>query len=174
MSKEKKQKPENTPEQNLQPVSLSVVYAKEDDALASEVKYSLLPLEKLQRINLHDLSALTEQDELKEDDITVLKNSSLVLILVSPDLMAKDFCYSEEMGILAERARLKQQVLIPVILRPTPFWKELSFGKFEELPKDGDAMSEYEELDRALYDVAKGIKKQIHKIIEKAHEEVSL
>jgi hypothetical protein len=98
----------------------------------------------------------------------------MVLILISPDLMSKDFCYSEEMGILAERARLKQQTLLPIILRPTPFWKELSIGKFDELPKDGDALSEYEELDRALFEVAKGVKKHLHKLIEKAHEEVSL
>lgn len=174
MSKEKKQNPESTMEPTLQPISVGVVYAREDEALASEVKYSLLPLEKLHRIKLHDLSTLTEQEEQKEEDITALRNSAMVLILISPDLMSKDFCYSEEIGILAERARIKQQALVPIILRPTPFWKELSFGKSEELPKDGDAMSEYEELDRALYEVAKGIKKQIHKIIEKAHEEVSL
>jgi hypothetical protein len=173
MSKEKKLSPKS-PEQTLQPVAVSVVYAKEDEAMASELKFSLLPLEKLQRIRLHDLSVLTEDKLAKEEDFALLKSSSLVLFLISPDFLAKDFCYNDETSLLAESCRLKQQILVPVIVRPTPFWKELSFGKAEELPKDGDAMSEYEEIDRALYEVAKGIKKHINKIIEKAHEEVSL
>ncbi len=173
MSKEKKQISER-PEESCRAVLVSLIYAKEDETMASDIKYALLPMEKLGKIKLQDFSKLTLSDNAEEEDLAVLKSSSLVLVLISPDFLAKDFCYSEDARLLIESAQSKQLLLIPIILRPSPLWKEVNFGKFEELPKDGDAMTEYQNNDRALHDVVKGIKKQIYKIIERTPHEVSI
>jgi hypothetical protein len=48
-----------------------------------------------------------------------LQDASIILLLVSPDFLASDYCYSMEMQWALERHHTGESHVIPILLRPT-------------------------------------------------------
>ena len=63
------------------------------------------------------------------------KRADLILLLVSADFLASDYCYQEEMGMALEREANGEARVVPVILRACD-WKGAPFGKLQGFPKD--------------------------------------
>lgn len=102
-----------------------------------------------------DISAGTEwEPEIQKH----LNEAQIILLLVSPDFMASEYCYGIEMKKAMERHERKEAHVIPVILRPV-LWHGSSFGKLQALPIDGKPITdpEWHNLDKAFFSVAEGI-----------------
>ena len=56
-----------------------------------------------------------------------LETASLILLLISPDFLASDYCYELEMQRALERQQAGQARVIPIILRPCD-WQRTPFG----------------------------------------------
>jgi hypothetical protein len=61
--------------------------------------------------------------------------AQVILLLVSPDFIASDYCYERETLRAIERHKAGQARVIPVILRPFD-WHDLPFGKLQAAPRD--------------------------------------
>ena len=86
-----------------------------------------------------------------------LNKADIVLLLVSPDFLASDYCYEIEMKrALARHASGKARV-IPVILRPCD-WHYTPFGTLQAVPKDAKPITSWADHDEAFLDVVKAIK----------------
>jgi len=59
---------------------------------------------------------------------------------------------------------------LPVLVKLTPFWKDLVIGKLDYLPIDGKPISQWKNEEEALFDVTKYIKKMIKKLAGKEEE----
>lgn len=81
----------------------------------------------------------------------------MILLLVSPDFIASDYCYEREMNRALERHQRGDARVIPVILRPCD-WKDLPFGKLLATPKDGRPITKWPNVDEAFQDVVSAIK----------------
>jgi hypothetical protein len=66
---------------------------------------------------------------------THLNAAQIVLMLVSPDFMASDYCYGIEMVQAMKRHDSGEVCVIPIILRPVR-WQEASFSTLQVLPSD--------------------------------------
>lgn len=86
-----------------------------------------------------------------------LDSADLILLLVSPNFIASDYCYDLEMTRAMEKHRNGEARVIPVILRPCD-WHELPFGKLQAIPKDGKAIKTWPDIDEAFLDVVRAIK----------------
>lgn len=115
-------------------VSVFFCYAHEDEALLNKLKTHLRPFQRQGLIDVwhdRDISAGTEWErEIKKH----LNEARIILLLVSPDFMNSDYCYSVEMKRALERHDRKEALVIPVILRPI-YWQSL-LGKLQALPTD--------------------------------------
>ena len=60
----------------------------------------------------------------------------IILLLISPDFMASDYCYEREMKIAMQRHLQGDAVVIPVIIRPCD-WESAPFGRLSASPKQG-------------------------------------
>ncbi|HEX9732648.1 MAG TPA: AAA family ATPase, partial [Thermoanaerobaculia bacterium] len=87
-----------------------------------------------------------------------LEKAHVILLLVSPDFIASDFCWSTEMARAMERHEAGTARVIPVLLRPVDNWQEAPFGKLQGLPPGGKAVTEHANRDVALRDVAAGVR----------------
>jgi uncharacterized protein YegL len=87
-----------------------------------------------------------------------LKAAEIILLLVSPDFMNSDYCYSIEMKRALERHESGEARVIPVILRPV-YWQGV-LGNLQALPKDALPVTdpEWHNLDRAFYNITEGIR----------------
>jgi hypothetical protein len=108
----------------------------------------------------HDqqISAGTEWAGQIEDQ---LSSAHVILLLVSADFLASDYCYDVEMRRAMERHDAGEARVIPVILRPVDNWQQAPFGKLHALPHDGKPIILWQPLDLAFVDVAAGIRAAI-------------
>ncbi|HEY1348873.1 MAG TPA: TIR domain-containing protein [Ktedonobacteraceae bacterium] len=137
-------------------IKIFFCYAREDEALLQDLEKQLRILRRQGLIDIwcdRDISAGADRErEIKKH----LDSSQIILLLISPDFMASDYCAGVEVKRAMERHQRGEARVIPVILRPT-LWREASFGKLQALPEDGRPLSSWPERDAAFYDIVTGI-----------------
>lgn len=144
-------------------VEIFFSYAHEDERLQNELvkQLSLLQREGLIK-EWHDRQISPGKEWASEID-SHLNTARIILLLVSADFMASNYCYGIEMKRAMERHAFEEARVIPIILRPVD-WQSAPFGKLQSLPKDGKPVTTWSNTDKALLDVAKGIRKVIEEL----------
>lgn len=105
-----------------------------------------------------------------EEEINLnLQQSDIVLLLVSSNFLASDYCYDTETIYALEQHEKGNCIVIPVILKPC-LWSVSEFKHLQVLPKNGKPISTWKNKDEAWLDVSEGILKVIKKIKEKEKE----
>lgn len=85
-----------------------------------------------------------------------LNSAQIILLLVSSDFLASQYCYDIEMRRALERHRNGEAYVIPIILRPVE-WTGAPFSDLQCLPIDGKPVVLWPDRDQALAEVAKAI-----------------
>jgi len=142
------------------PVKIFFCYAREDEALLNKLKAHLKPLQRQKLIDFwhdRDISAGTEWEKAIKEQ---LNTAQIILLLVSPDFMDSEYCYSIEMKRALERREQGEVEVIPIILRHV-YWQGEPLGKLQALPADGMPVtdSHWHTLDVAFSSVTLEIKK---------------
>lgn len=142
-------------------------YARNDQPFLLELKKHLSALEREKRITLWadiNIDAGTEWE--KEID-RHLSTAQIILLLVSPDFIHSDYCYSVEMQKAMQRHESGEARVIPIILRPV-LWQETPFGKIQALPTDASPIisEKWHHQDEAFYSVAEGVRKAVASLTE--------
>jgi hypothetical protein len=139
------------------PIVVFDSYAHADEKLHDELAKHLKPLEREGIIRRwHDREIIAGRDFGVEID-DVLNQAGIILLLVSPDFVVSEYCWSKEMARAMERHDLGEASVIPIILRPVD-WHNMPFGKLLALPKDGKPVTGWANQDEAFLDIAKGIR----------------
>lgn len=135
-------------------------YSHQDENLMQElVKHlSLLKRQGVIR-NWHDRQILPGTEWQGQLD-SHLETAQIILLLISSDFLASDYCYDIEMNRALERHETGAARVIPIILRPVD-WKSSPFSKLQSLPKDGKPITSWPNSDEAFLDVARGIRSLI-------------
>ena len=146
-----------------EPLRLFYSYSHKDENFRDELEIHLKLLQRQGVIsNWHDRRILPGDEWDKKIDEN-LEKADIILLLVSADFIASDYCYDVEMKRAMERHENKEAVVIPVILRECD-WHSSPFGKLQALPKDGKAVKLWPDRDSAWKDVAQGIRKVIEEL----------
>jgi hypothetical protein len=98
--------------------------------------------------------------EWKGEIDTHLEAARVILLLVSADFLASDYCYAIEMKRAMERHAANDARVIPIILRACD-WHNAPFGKLQGLPKDGKPVTSWTNRDEAFANIAQGIRKVV-------------
>ena len=139
------------------PPTLFFSYSHVDESLRDQLEVHLSALKRQGLIaTFHDRRITAGSDLGKAIDADV-NAAEIILLLVSPDFIASDFCYDREMIRAMERHEKGEARLIPVVLRPCD-WHDLPFGKLLGVPRDGKAITTWTNTDEAFQDVVRSIK----------------
>lgn len=92
-----------------------------------------------------------------------INSARIILLLISADFLASDYCYDIEVKRAMERHEAGEALVIPVILRPVD-WSSAPFGKLQGFPKDAKPITKWSNRDEAFKDVALGIRKVAEKL----------
>jgi internalin A len=87
-----------------------------------------------------------------------LEHAKIILLLVSADFIASDYCWEIEMKRALERHEAGEARVIPVIIREAK-WHTAPFAKLQALPKHAKAVDLWTKKDQAWRSVADGIEK---------------
>jgi tetratricopeptide (TPR) repeat protein len=135
-------------------------YAHEDEAWQQKLETHLSVLRRQGLISLwHDRLISAGADWAKTIDIH-LETASVILLLVSANFLASDYCYSIEMKRALERQEAGEARVVPILVRPVD-WTEAPFARLQALPTDAKPIASWRNKEQAFVDVAAGIRRVI-------------
>lgn len=138
-------------------------YSHADEELRNKLEVHLAGLKHLGLINTwHDRRISAGQEFAHEIDHH-FETADVVLLLVSPDFIASNYCYNLEMKRALERHENKAAIVIPIILRPCD-WHDLPFGKLQAATLDGKPIIHFPTQDDGFFQVVQAIKKSIRQL----------
>ncbi len=144
-------------------VELFCSYAHEDKRWLQKLETHLSLLKRQGLVSLwHDRLIAPGADWAKTLDAH-LETASVILLLVSADFLASDYCYGVEMKRALERQEAGEAQVVPILVRPVD-WKGAPFAHLQVLPIDAKPLASWRDEDRALADVAAGIRRVIEDV----------
>lgn len=141
-------------------------YSHVDEALRNQLEVHLSALNRQGLIATWHDRRITAGTPVGDRIDANLNTSHVVLLLVSADFIASDYCYEREMARAMERHETEDARVIPVILRPCD-WHDLPFGKLLAAPRDGKPITTWPNIDEAFLDVERAIKAALKELGEK-------
>ncbi|MEI1374457.1 toll/interleukin-1 receptor domain-containing protein [Nostoc sp. UHCC 0926] len=138
-------------------------YSHKDEVLRDELATHLSMMKRQGVIEAwHDreISAGSEWANAIDDNLNL---ADIILLLVSANFLASDYCYDKEMTRAMERHEHKEARVIPIILKPTD-WNSAPFGKLQALPKNAKPVTTWQDQDEAFLNVAQGIRRVVEDI----------
>lgn len=102
-----------------------------------------------------EISAGTEWANAIDENLNA---ADVILLLVSANFLASDYCYDIELKRAMERHEAGEARVIPIILKPVD-WSGATFGKLQALPKNAKPITQWSDRDEAFLNVAQGIRR---------------
>src|SRR5579883_586615 len=141
-------------------VSVFLSYAHEDEQWLNKLTTHLRHLQRQGIISVwYDRLVMPGMDWSKTIDQR-LEQASLILLLVSADFLASDYCYEVEMQRALKLHELGRTRVIPIAVRPAD-WTGAPFAHLHVLPTDARPLSLWPDVDAALVDVVAGLRRAI-------------
>lgn len=132
-----------------------ISYTHADSALKEQLVRHLVPLRREGLIELWHDAMLRPGEHLDPAVQAALAASDVVILLVSADFIASEYCYEQEMLRAFARQRAGTARVIPIVLRPCQ-WKGVPIGdgqtlsEYVALPTDGKPVISWSDTDTAF------------------------
>lgn len=150
-----REKRERTIKETL-PIKIFYCYAHEDKDLRDRLDGHLSILKRLGNIVGWYDREIQAGIEWEREIEAHLSTASIILLLVSSDFLKSDYCYGVEMQKALEMHEKGKARVLPILLRPV-YWQGAPFAKLQILPTGAKPITEWQNQDKALTDVAEQI-----------------
>lgn len=142
------------------PKKVFVSYSHRDTRLCEEFIAHLSVLRRRGVIaDWHDRKIIPGQDWAGVIDQN-MESADIVVLLVSADFVASNYCYDIELKKAIERKLAGKAELIPVIVRACD-WSLTPFSRIQALPREARPVTSWADRDEAWLDVVRGIRATI-------------
>lgn len=135
-----------------------ISYSHKDDALRAELDKHLSLLRREGAIELWSDHRILPGSEFDREISQALEAAEIILLLVSADFLASDYCFGIEMRRALERHDADDAVVVPVILRACD-WQHSPFRHLNALPTGGREIAKWASPDDAFLNVVQGLRK---------------
>lgn len=146
-------------------VKIFISYSHLDEAHKKELDKHLKALGHLFAIEAWNDRQLIAGDGVDKTIFEKLNAADVVLLLISPDFMASDYCFKKEMQSALKAYNENKNTIIPIIIRNTPTWFKHEIGQIVALPTDGKHLSMWKDADDFWADVEIGIAKRVEHLL---------
>lgn len=140
--------------------SIFISYSHRDEDLKTNLETHLTPLKRMKLIQTWQDRVIMPGDDFADEIDENLRKSDIVLLLISADFIASDYCYGKEMKLAMELQKGDKLQVVPIILRSCD-WQFLDFARIQALPKNGKPVMQWPDRDEAFTDIAKGIRRMV-------------
>jgi uncharacterized surface protein with fasciclin (FAS1) repeats len=149
----------------MEPVDVFFSYSHKDEKLRDKLAPHLAMLQRQGVIKTwHDrkITAGTEWAKAIDDN---LNSAGIILLLISADFLASDYCYDIEMQRAMARHQAGEARVIPIILKPVD-WFSAPFGKLQAFPTNARPVTLWANRDQAFTSIAQGIRQAAMEMAE--------
>jgi tetratricopeptide (TPR) repeat protein len=141
-------------------------YAQEDGVWKDELEKHLTLMQRNNLIagwNKRDIQAGSDWREEVDEHLNA---AQIILLLISPDFFASDYCYGVEMTRAMERHANGEARVIPILLRPVAI-KDAPFSHLKMLPSNNIPITStsWPNKDEAFLDVEQGIRTVVERFL---------
>lgn len=141
-------------------VKLFISYAHEDEKLREKLVKQLSMLKRQGAVeDWHDRDITAGREWAGQID-EHLERADIILLLISDDFLASDYCWNVEVKRAMERHTSGSARVIPIILRSCD-WQFAPFGRLQALPENAKPVREWEFQDKAFTNIVQGLRKVI-------------
>lgn len=141
-------------------ISLVFSYSHVDEALRNELEKHLSPLKRMGKITTWHDRRIDPGLEFEHQIDHYFSEADIILLLISSDFIASDYCYQVEMTNAMERHKRGEAVVIPVILRECA-WHQLPFGSIMAATIDGKPIIKFASHDEGYVQVFDAVSRAI-------------
>ncbi len=133
-----------------------ISYSHKDEKLKEDFKAHLKPLTYEYGLDLWDDREIDAGKQWEDEIIAHLERDNLIFLLISSAALASDYIWQKEIPKAIQRHNAGEAIVIPVILRPCA-WTGLDFSKIQAIPKEGKAITTWENQDEGWLDAVRRI-----------------
>src|SRR5438046_2711917 len=146
-----------------QPIELFYSYAQnpQDEGLLTQLDTHLAALKRAGSIATWHKQDIRAGSEHLQETQRHLNTARIILLLISPDFIASEYCYGTEIQRAMQRHDAGEARVIPILLRPC-YYPGAPFKKLQALPSNDKPITSWPDRDEAFALVAR----EIHKAIE--------
>src|SRR5436305_300279 len=154
-------RPANQPGANGQsgartsPIEVFISYSRKDKLLRDQLADQLANLRKQNIIRDWFDGDIVPGTEWRKQIQQHLESAQIILLLISADFMASEFCYSTEMMRAIQRHEDGNARVLPILLRPTDY-EGAPFAELSMLPSYDKPITMWANQDAAFTDIIKG------------------
>lgn len=141
-----------------EPLKVFISYSHKDKILKEKLIVHMNSLIRQKYVCLWYDNMIMPGQEIDAEVMDALRNSQIILLLLSADYLASEYCYTVEMNEALKLRQAGTMEIIPVLLRPTDL-KGTPIDNLMSLPEDRKAITLFENEDAALKNVVDGIRK---------------
>lgn len=145
---------------SLRPLELFYCYARKDAALRDGLNIHLANLRHQGLVTTWYDGEIIPGTPWEQEIKVHLDTAHIVLLLVSPDFIHSEYCYSTEMIRAIERHSRKEARVIPILLRPAD-WTGTPFSVLQVLPSNALPVTRWSDRDEAFDNIVQGIRRAI-------------
>lgn len=142
------------------PPRLFYSYSSKDEEFQQELETHLTLLKRQGKLDTWNMRMIPPGKEWEKEIDTNLKAADVIVLLVSADFLASEYCRDIEMTFAMEQHEKGNAKVIPVIIRNC-VWKSALFGKLQALPKDAKPVKLWTDRDSAWTDVAERLSEHL-------------
>jgi tetratricopeptide (TPR) repeat protein len=128
-------------------------YAQQDKPLRDDLEKHLSTFKRSGLMTIWHNQEIAPGTEWKSQISTHLNTADIILLLLSSDFIASDYCYIEEMEHALKRHEAGEAHVIPILLRYV-HWQDTPLGKLQVLPLEAEPITAWKDTDKALFHVA--------------------
>ncbi len=138
------------------PLEVFYSYSHKDEELRNELETHLALLARSGLIVAWHDRKIGAGEEWSHEIDAHIRSAQIILLLVSPDFLASEYCYGIEMKVALERHAREHAIVVPIILRPVD-WSGAPFAHLQALPRDARAVTLWPNRDQAFAEIASSL-----------------
>lgn len=148
------------------PVKMFLAYSREDSSILEELRIHLKILERTQNLEVWFDGLIEAGSEWEKSILNNLLQADIILLLISQNFIASDYCYNKEMREAIRLHGAGKIKVIPIISKEC-LWEDPPFAKLQALPLEGKPIisSAWETPNRPYLQIVNGIKEAISGIL---------
>jgi hypothetical protein len=137
------------------PARVVISYSHKDELYRDALVKALATATRAGEIEVWSDHRIVPGRHIDEEILAQLKDADAVLLLLSQDFIASDYCFKT-----VERHSNGKSVVLPIVARPVDL-NGLPFERLKMLPRDAQAITTWTNQDEAWINVATGIREAI-------------
>jgi len=144
------------------PKNVFIAYAKEDEEWTKQIYNQMKVLNKGGYVNIWYDQMIEAGAEYKEEIFKHLEQSDIIMLNISSDFLACDFCDELMQKAMDRQTRGEGVVLIPIIVRPC-LWATTPLAKMNVFPQNKKPLTddEWSNADNAIVNVMNEVEGQL-------------